>query len=89
MQMFVGGVVGFLLDNTVPGATREQRGLARHSYPTESSKEENKDNIVDAYAFGPKTMIFLKKIPFSKHLPFLPYFTEKNQPSAVAWNNLA
>lgn len=70
MQIFVAGIVGFVLDNTVPGATSSQRGLSEPS----SDAEENITDSNDIFSFGPKTMNLLKKIPFLKYIPFLPLF---------------
>ncbi|RCN27464.1 hypothetical protein ANCCAN_26802 [Ancylostoma caninum] len=66
IRMLIGGVTAFILDNTVPGATREQRGFAL--------KVED-DNICaedDGYAPSPLVRRFLLRYPQLCKLPFLP-----------------
>ncbi|KAK0399936.1 hypothetical protein QR680_003282 [Steinernema hermaphroditum] len=49
MKMFVGGVIAFVLDNTVGGASRKQRGLREKSRADVSAIEVNIQK--DGYAF--------------------------------------
>lgn len=64
--MFVGGISGFILDNIVPGATKEQRGLVHHT------DDQNTRKSTDAYLFNPIIAKFLSKFPLVRYMPFLP-----------------
>lgn len=66
--MFVGGISGFILDNTVPGATKEQRGLKAHKIV-----KNPMENNSDVYSFSPLVMKLLEKIPLTNLMPFLPH----------------
>lgn len=83
-SMFVGGVVGFFLDNTVPGS-REERGLTkwRDMYGMTDDDEEDGD-FVDAseevteltlkcyeMPFG---MSYIRKWKWATYVPFSPTF---------------
>jgi len=79
-SMFVGGVLGFFLDNTIPG-TPEERGLiawaAQHK-ETDSSEQRSKCYDI------PIGMSWLRKQHWAQYVPFLPTFaqgrkTEGNQ----------
>lgn len=73
IQMFVAGLTGFLLDNTVPWATREQRGLSEKSSDDDRCQlPYNLPIAENIYFFQPRTMLLLRKIPFVKFIPFLP-----------------
>ncbi|XP_063422282.1 solute carrier family 23 member 2-like isoform X1 [Mytilus trossulus] len=69
-SMFVGGVVGFVLDVTIPG-TVEERGIhkmRKHDVDVDDSK---RDPTYDLPFIQP----FLDKISFLRHLPFCPTYT--------------
>ena len=65
IQMFVGGLIGFVLDNTVPGATRAQRGLS----PTMGKSAEE---ATKAYRMPQWVRRGLKRFPALSKLPFFP-----------------
>ncbi|CAB3409757.1 unnamed protein product [Caenorhabditis bovis] len=65
IKMLVGGVVATFLDNTVPGATREQRGFRRHD-------SENSQFGKEAYEFPRFFQKILRAIPFLQYIPLLP-----------------
>uniref|UniRef100_A0A914XA74 Solute carrier family 23 member 1 n=1 Tax=Plectus sambesii TaxID=2011161 RepID=A0A914XA74_9BILA len=70
IRMFVGGFVGFLLDNTVPRASREQRGLQPHNTNEKSGFDDGADH--ECYSFPPLVNRILARIPLVRLLPFLP-----------------
>lgn len=78
--MFVAGVVGFVLDNTIPGATKEQRGLLAHADTATSEEAEDGQNV---YCFPEAVMKILKKCRFCKYLPFMPVFRIRGTRSDV------
>ncbi|VDK45351.1 unnamed protein product [Anisakis simplex] len=67
LPMFVGAFVACILDNTVTGVTREQRGLRSRGLAYDLG-----ENGVDTYAFSPFLMKLVEKIPFLQFVPFLP-----------------
>ncbi|VDM25653.1 unnamed protein product [Toxocara canis] len=67
LPMFVGAFVACVLDNTVTGATREQRGLRSRGLAHDLG-----ENGVDIYAFPPFVMKLVERIPFFNFLPFIP-----------------
>jgi len=69
INMLVGGLIGFVLDNTVPGATRAQRGLHAHG-GTSSDDQPVADD--DAYSFPAFVTKILGKIPGARFVPFFP-----------------
>ncbi|XGW31026.1 hypothetical protein V3C99_009746 [Haemonchus contortus] len=69
IKMLVGGVVAVILDNTVPGATLQQRGLLQGSDGYHG--EENIDDE-DAYTFPKWTSRIFHSLPFLRSLPFIP-----------------
>ncbi|PIO73144.1 hypothetical protein TELCIR_04891 [Teladorsagia circumcincta] len=76
LQMFVGAMCACLLDNTVGGATREQRGLRSRGIIHEISMDD------DTYSYPPVVMNVLNKIPFIKYFPCMP--KEKRTTNKVA-----
>lgn len=66
LPMFIGASLACLLDNTVPGATREERGLRERGLVVDISEED------DVYSWPPRVMAFVRKIPLCVHLPFVP-----------------
>ncbi|XP_023345185.1 solute carrier family 23 member 2 isoform X2 [Eurytemora carolleeae] len=75
-HMFVGGVLGFFLDNTVPG-TREERGLVawedQHDGEDSAGAQSKTDRCYDL----PVGMVWLRKQKWAEYVPFLPTFQEK------------
>ncbi|KAL9967255.1 hypothetical protein ACROYT_G025440 [Oculina patagonica] len=74
-NMLVGGIAGFVLDNTIPGS-REERGLA--VWTSEVTEDSSKARVYDL-PFGLKRLSSYK---FAKYVPFLPYYGDK-EPAAV------
>ncbi|XP_071960294.1 solute carrier family 23 member 2-like [Antedon mediterranea] len=75
-SMFVGGFIGFLLDNTIPG-TDEERGLTKWrrtlSKEIDSSSVDDDDESVKTYDM-PIGMKFIRSRSFFSYLPFCPTF---------------
>ncbi|XP_006815228.1 solute carrier family 23 member 1-like [Saccoglossus kowalevskii] len=75
-SMFVGGFLGFVLDNTVPG-TKEERGLINwQKQMTVGSRDiaRNEDDVsVRTYDF-PVGMSFIRKWKWTQYIPFCPTF---------------
>ncbi|XP_045420414.1 solute carrier family 23 member 1-like isoform X2 [Lemur catta] len=67
--MFVGGLLGFLLDNTIPGS-KEERGLVVWNQIQEASEETLKASEVYALPWGVGTKFCTS--PFFQRLPFWP-----------------
>ncbi|CAD5222731.1 unnamed protein product [Bursaphelenchus okinawaensis] len=67
MPFFVGAATACILDNTVPGATRTQRGLRERGMGHEFGPSNR-----DIYAFPDWAMNLLEKFPALKILPFIP-----------------
>ncbi|MCP9264869.1 Solute carrier family 23 member 2 [Dirofilaria immitis] len=67
LPMFVGASVACILDNTVSGATREQRGLRSRGLAYELG-----ENNYDVYAFPTFAMKMVEKVSYLKLLPFIP-----------------
>ncbi|XP_050569559.1 solute carrier family 23 member 1 [Cygnus atratus] len=70
-EMFVGGSIAFILDNTIPG-TREERGLVQwkagaHADSTSSASLKSYD-----FPFG---MSVVRKCRWLRHVPICPLFT--------------
>ncbi|XP_033127375.1 solute carrier family 23 member 2-like [Anneissia japonica] len=74
-SMFVGGFIGFILDNTIPG-TAEERGIKL--WRQQCGSEEVADNDVGSLKSYdiPLVMEFLKKHKAFEYMPFLPTFKE-------------
>ncbi|KHJ99106.1 hypothetical protein OESDEN_00899 [Oesophagostomum dentatum] len=66
IRMLIAGVIAFVLDNTVPGATRQQRGFVPKDTCESVPVEE------DGYAFPPSVRRFLLRHPLLCKLPFMP-----------------
>jgi len=72
-SMFVGGFLGVLLDNTVPG-TRKERGLdAWEEKMDTGGKTDAKQAGLSVYDF-PVGMDFVRRTPVFKKIPFSPTF---------------
>uniref|UniRef100_A0A1I7SZK2 Sulfate_transp domain-containing protein n=1 Tax=Caenorhabditis tropicalis TaxID=1561998 RepID=A0A1I7SZK2_9PELO len=85
IKMLVGGLIVTFLDNTVPGATRAQRGFRDHlRIPSESdvSSSESSDHSFevltssDAYTFPEVFQRLLRAVPLLQSLPILPKLTK-------------
>ncbi|XP_071956017.1 solute carrier family 23 member 2-like [Antedon mediterranea] len=74
-NMFVGGFLGFLLDNTIPG-TIEERGLTKwcELYGKEDADPDVLEEVYKCYEF-PFGMNYIKKCKFLKYVPVSPTFT--------------
>ena len=80
-NMAVGGLVGLILDNTIPG-TIEERGLKawRHHLSGDSDDQFETASIkVYDLPFG---LSRISNYKVAKYLPFLPYNDERNSPAA-------
>ncbi|CAJ0582702.1 unnamed protein product, partial [Mesorhabditis spiculigera] len=71
IRMLIGGLVAFILDNTIPGVTRFQRG-----FPPENEKHELVPLEEDGYAFPPFVNRLLLRHSYLSNLPFLPSQTD-------------
>lgn len=82
--MFVGGFLGFVLDNTVPG-TDEERGIKswRKTYSVNSSADLN-PAADDTYDL-PCIMGCLRRKAWARYIPFLPTFKMGCGKSLKAW----
>uniref|UniRef100_A0A914I2Q7 Uncharacterized protein n=1 Tax=Globodera rostochiensis TaxID=31243 RepID=A0A914I2Q7_GLORO len=67
LPMFVGSFTAFVLDNTVGGATRQQRGLRERGVVWELAADGR-----DIYAFPGPLQRAVEAIPLLKHMPFIP-----------------
>ncbi|KAK6108215.1 Permease family protein [Brugia pahangi] len=67
LPMFVGAFVACVLDNTVSGATREQRGLRSRGLAHDLG-----ENNYDVYSFPVCMMKVIEKASYLKVLPFIP-----------------
>ncbi|XP_063785087.1 solute carrier family 23 member 1-like [Pseudophryne corroboree] len=80
--MFVGGFLGFFLDNTIPG-TKEERGIAAWKEINVEDEDDCSD-VGDVYdlpfGFGTKccTFSWLRYVPFCPKPKELPFVTHKN-----------
>ena len=68
-SMFIGGLVGFILDNTVPGTAKE-RGLLAWNKQAESSSAS-----ADYECYNlPYITKYLHKLKWAKYIPLSPTF---------------
>uniref|UniRef100_A0AC35TU59 Sulfate_transp domain-containing protein n=1 Tax=Rhabditophanes sp. KR3021 TaxID=114890 RepID=A0AC35TU59_9BILA len=67
LEMFIGGFTACFLDNTVPGASREQRGLRERGLLHDTGVQNR-----DVYYWPDPIMRVIERIPFIKYLPFVP-----------------
>ncbi|CAH1789115.1 unnamed protein product [Owenia fusiformis] len=70
-SMFVGGLVGFVLDNSIPGTDKE-RGISQWKQQT-SDDDPYVNDLLAMYDL-PFGMGFIKKHKFFQYLPFSPTF---------------
>ncbi|XP_019630437.1 PREDICTED: solute carrier family 23 member 1-like [Branchiostoma belcheri] len=71
-NMAVGGLIGLILDNTIPG-TLEQRGMLKWRGFMEDHPEY--DRYMEGYNF-PFGMNLIRKVACFRHVPFCPTFHE-------------
>ncbi|CAO4373300.1 unnamed protein product [Caenorhabditis nigoni] len=90
IKMLVGGMVATFLDNTVPGATRAQRGFRDHlrgvhseSDVSTSTSSESIEVLSssDAYTFPEAIQRLLRAVPILQSLPILPKLTKSQYKS--------
>uniref|UniRef100_A0A8R1E7V6 Uncharacterized protein n=1 Tax=Caenorhabditis japonica TaxID=281687 RepID=A0A8R1E7V6_CAEJA len=74
IKMLVGGVIATFLDNTVGGASREQRGFREHV----EKNLEDVDDSTSAYDFPETVQRILRAIPILQKLPILPSISQKS-----------
>ncbi|CAJ0925399.1 unnamed protein product, partial [Mesorhabditis belari] len=67
IRMLIGGLIAFILDNTVPGVTKFQRG-----FPPAGEKHAMVPLEEDGYAFPPFINRIFNRFPFLSYFPFLP-----------------
>ncbi|XP_006861297.1 PREDICTED: solute carrier family 23 member 2-like [Chrysochloris asiatica] len=82
--MFVGGFLGFLLDNTIPGSL-EERGLLGWNEIQEESEETSKASVVYGLPWGIGTKFCVSSC--TQHLPFWPQL-ERGGKGEVGVNQL-
>ena len=75
IRMLIGGLVAFLMDNIVGGATKAQRG-----FPVEEKNDEN-EYTRDGYSFPMWFERFLMRWPLLQNIPFLPKLTADVPPA--------
>ena len=72
--MFVGGFLGCILDNTIPG-TREERGLVKWENQLTESTDKSDTNRNEMRTYDPPFVMNLirgHQNRYLKYLPFLP-----------------
>lgn len=72
-NMAVGGTVGFILDNLLPG-TVEERGIIKWKQSFDS--DGNACEVATVHIYDPPFLKWLLKNPVCKWIPFLPYYGE-------------
>ncbi|NWU91130.1 S23A1 protein, partial [Upupa epops] len=70
-EMFVGGTIAFVLDNTIPG-TQEERGLVQWKAGAHADSASRASLRSYDFPFG---MSEVRKIQWLKHVPICPTFT--------------
>ncbi|XP_006812822.1 solute carrier family 23 member 2-like [Saccoglossus kowalevskii] len=75
--MIIGGLVGFILDNTIPG-TQEERGLIVYrKLDAETIKKLGLRGSMTSYDL-PFGMSYIKKWKWTRYIPFCPTFLTKD-----------
>ncbi|CAJ0568809.1 unnamed protein product, partial [Mesorhabditis spiculigera] len=77
IQMLIGGLFAFLMDNLVPGASRKDRGLA--------GEEEEAEFPLDGFALPDWVDSGLDKMPILRRLPFLPSKSHRDPAKTAAY----
>lgn len=70
-EMFVGGTLAFILDNTIPG-TREERGLVQWKAGAHADSTASADLRSYNFPFG---MSAVRRSRWLRHVPICPLFT--------------
>lgn len=74
-SMFVGGAIGFILDNTIPG-TDEERGIRKWRKLT--AEDDNSTSHSRMYIYDiPFIQKYLNRLEIVKYIPFCPGFMRK------------
>ena len=68
-SMFVGGVIGFVLDVTIPG-TDEERGILKMRHQDGVTDDEGRDPTYDL----PLIQKYLDRVSFLRYIPFCPSY---------------
>ena len=72
--MWVGGMVGFVLDVTLPG-TEEERGILKWREIQDNQTDEANIVMTSIHTYDiPFLTSYLQKYPFVRYIPFLPYY---------------
>ncbi|ELT90298.1 hypothetical protein CAPTEDRAFT_124038 [Capitella teleta] len=74
-SMFVGGLSGFVLDNTIPGTDEERGLLSWRAELVRRKNEQGEYESVDTYDL-PFVGKFLSRQSWSRYVPFLPSFSD-------------
>ncbi|XP_053374414.1 solute carrier family 23 member 2-like isoform X2 [Mercenaria mercenaria] len=75
-SMFVGGALGFILDNTIPG-TDEERGIKKWRKLTLEDEESTGGSRMHIYDL-PLIQNYLDNVQIFKYIPFCPAFMRKS-----------
>ncbi|KAL4222695.1 hypothetical protein ACF0H5_018736 [Mactra antiquata] len=76
-SMFVGGLIGFVLDNTIPG-TPEERGISKwRAYETSSDDAQDSKDVFKIYDL-PFIQRYMDKYNIFTYLPFCPRFGKRS-----------
>jgi nucleobase transporter 1/2 len=76
--MWVGGMVGFFLDVTLPG-TEEERGILKWREIHNNQTDEANNEMTSIHTYDiPFLTSYLQKYPFVRYIPFLPYHGQTN-----------
>ncbi|KAE9547374.1 hypothetical protein FO519_009413, partial [Halicephalobus sp. NKZ332] len=67
LEMFVGASIACILDNTVPGATREERGLRERGAAHDLGSSNR-----DIYLYPKWAMNLIEKVPILQYFPMTP-----------------
>ena len=75
---WVGGMVGFFFDVTLPG-TDDERGILKWCQTHESQTDDKAEiPIASIHTYDiPFLTNYLQKFPFVRYIPFLPYYGTK------------
>ena len=80
--MWVGGLVGFVLDVSLPG-TDEERGILKWR-ELHQTKEESLTRTASIHTYDiPFVTPFLKKFALVRYIPFLPYYSEEEDEKSL------
>lgn len=81
--MFVGGVLGFILDNAVPG-TLEERGILKWRQSLYDSTKQNTKRVMYEFPFVTK---YMKKVNCCSYFPLSPTFDKEMNCSCCSKDN--